>query len=392
MDYTPYRGHYRLFNNLVVEVKDIPAGLGVAFPGVPAGYEVILEPLDAPHTFRMRGGIFHGAPVAFVLPAEAGPATAVKVAHFELSRGAAWQEGDTVYLLPPPYDSDPDKEAAFARLWAAIQENGAGAEIEYALPYPRHEFLMYLTGRDALIFHGSNNQEIDEFVPLRQSFELRDPTGRGNLPAVYGTHDALWAMWFAILDKSRMKGSTQNGVMDFHNPAGETLSVYLFSISAEAVPLRPFKEGMLYFLPRDTFRQLEMAGGVPANEWASAEPVVPLAKLRIRPADFPFLDQVAGHSDPELARLSAATDAVLAAVTGHTTGEGQLTLTLDWQAESATGILDYISMMRVISPTAVLDLHVPAGAEPVGRTTGSSGEGGPWTEGGLAINRAPTPP
>ena len=46
------------------------------------------------------------------------------------------------------------------------------------------------------------------------------------------------------------------------------------------------------------------------------EPVVPLAKLRVRPADFPFLDHVAGHSDPELARLSAATDTVLAAVTG----------------------------------------------------------------------------
>lgn len=42
------------------------------------------------------------------------------------------------------------------------------------------------------------------------------------------------------------------------------------------IVLDPFTAGMLYFFPRDTFR---------------------------RPENFPFMDQVAGHSDPQMARL-----------------------------------------------------------------------------------------
>ena len=65
--------------------------------------------------------------------------------------------------------------------------------------------------------------EIDEFQPARKSMELYDETGRGNLQAVYGTHDGLWAMFFAIIDRPNLQGSIRNGVTYFKNQAGEVV-------------------------------------------------------------------------------------------------------------------------------------------------------------------------
>ena len=31
--------------------------------------------------------------------------------------------------------------------------------------------------------------------------EMMDETGRGNIAGVYGTHNGLWSMFFAIIDR-----------------------------------------------------------------------------------------------------------------------------------------------------------------------------------------------
>ena len=152
--------------------------------------------------------------------------------------------------------------------------------------------MRYLSSQDEVIFHGSNNPNIDTFAPVRKSYELIDETGRGNLQAVYGTHDGLWPMFFAVFDRSMQIGSIRNGVLHFENSQGHTLAVYQFSVNQELLPQNPWCDGMVYLLPREKFNRLELTAGVPSNEWASEAPVRPLARLPVKPEDFPFLNRV----------------------------------------------------------------------------------------------------
>ncbi len=55
-----------------------------------------------------------------------------------------------------------------------------------------------------------------------------------------------------------------------------------------------FCDGWIYLLPGDTFEPSDTA-----DEWISRQPVEPLARLPVRPSDFPFLAAIAGHRDDE---------------------------------------------------------------------------------------------
>jgi hypothetical protein len=85
---------------------------------------------------------------------------------------------------------------------------------------------------------------------------------------------------------------------------------YFFSITGEILAADPWRSGVIYILPREQFVQQEpyqLAGRlVHEPHWASAAPVRPLARLRVTPEDFPFLDQVRGHDPALVDRLAAA--------------------------------------------------------------------------------------
>ncbi|MCA9973064.1 MAG: hypothetical protein KC425_22755, partial [Anaerolineales bacterium] len=261
-------------------------------------------------------------------------------------------------LAAPPLRLDEAKQAAFATLWQAVKAAGDGRYIDYTLPYPKHEFLRYVDQLDEVIFHGSNNADIAEFRPVRTSYELRDSTGRGNLQAVYGTHDGIWAMFFAIIDRQRLVGSINNGVMYFENAAGETLAMYNFSVSEQSLAERPWCAGTMYLLPRDTFVRLELGNGVPANEWASETAVRPLARLALQPEDFPFLTDIRGHDDGQLIRFNELSRVVLAAATGAAEPQPDVfRLTLDWRAELGPALLEYVALLREFVPTVRLALQ-----------------------------------
>ncbi len=76
---------------------------------------------------------------------------------------------------------------------------------------------------------------------------------------------------------------------------------YFFSISQSALAHKPWRTGMVYILPRTTFKPqsplLFDNMTIHVQQWASPEPVVPLAKLRVTSADFPFLERIRGHDD-----------------------------------------------------------------------------------------------
>jgi hypothetical protein len=281
------------------------AGEGVGFTLVRTEGEILLVFSDGPRGYepclvqdgqgwRISGGFLDGVPVEFT---DTGLVAGGIVALERSRRPVAPEPGSG--LLAPAWIEDP----RFADAWTSHPSGGDALDLPRDVPV--HAFVQWLTRRDEVIFHGSNRRDIDEFAPRRTSTELRDRWGRGNLAAVYGTHDGLWAMFFAVVDRSRLRGSIRNGVTRFTRPDGEHLDVYRFSVSSVSLPDRPWTDGALYLLPKAGFDRLPLyPGGPPSWEWASTEPVRPLARLLVTPEDFPFLDRIGAHDDGPLLELA----------------------------------------------------------------------------------------
>ncbi len=150
-------------------------------------------------------------------------------------------------------------------------------------------FLSYITDCTELLVHGSPTRGIDILKPIRRSRDV-DPTGYED--QLLAASDGLRAMWFAILDKSRMGGLTCNYSTTATDDRGNRYTLYLFSVGTSAVDEFPFAKGMMYVLPRESFTSIS---GV---EWATRESVKPLMRLPVEPEDFPYLEFVKGV-DPE---------------------------------------------------------------------------------------------
>lgn len=354
MELQAYSGAY-YFMGVLIEIFVEAGHLWARMPGVPPGYEIAMEPLGEGR-FRMHGGPLDHSTVRF-LPGEGG-AFALQAGAFELARVETVDRlAVTERLLAPSFELTIEKRTAFARVLDSVLASRDGGWIDYQLPHPIHEFVQYVTDQGIIIFHGSNNPEIERFEPVRKSMELRDETGRGNLQAVYGTHDALWAMFFAVVDRARLRGSIRNGVMYFHDRDGNSLSVYNFSINQEQLAERPYTEGVLYFLPRETFARLKLTEEAYANEWASEQVVEPLAKLRVRPEDFPFIRQIGGHDDGELLRLEELGKSIRENARAATLNEDQFTVELPAYPGFLAELEEYIALQRTYLPAARFELE-----------------------------------
>lgn len=211
------------------------------------------------------------------------------------------------YWLPrPSAHFDETTQNAFDQLWDSTLRRGACPTIEFTLPYPKWQFLCHLADHHDIAVHGSGNANITLFEP-RQSNDLNE---FGNQKAIYAASDALWAMFFAIVDRDRV-GSITNACVSLTDESGAQFGpFYIFSVSRSALPNRPWRTGTVYLLPRSTFiMQSPMSFGsyqayIP--QLASFEPVQPLAKLTITPEDFPFLMQIRGHDDERLQEYATA--------------------------------------------------------------------------------------
>jgi len=348
-----YFGFY-YFMGMAFDVREKNGQLVAAVPDVPEGFEILLEPVEG-ENFRMHGGPLDGEITTFVRN-DTGEVISTRAGGFELSKVSPEAAKDlpiTARYPAPEFVISPEKEAAFDALLQDILEKADGAWISYDLPYPKHEFVQYVISRDMIIFHGSNSEDIETFAPVRKSYELRDETGRGNLQAVYGTHDGLWSMFFAIVDRPNLRGSIRNGVMYFHGQAGEPLAIYNFSINQDQLSEKPWRQGTLYFLPRDTFVRLKLTENSYANEWASGKEVRPLAKLSIAPEDFPFLEKISGHDDGELMRLGALSKSIKAAAKSARMNEDGFSIILPADME---GLDEYIKLQRIYMPAVKINI------------------------------------
>ncbi len=354
-----YYGFY-YFMGILLDIKEAQDQLVATMPGIPEGFEIVLNHVEdiEGDSFRSQGGPLDGSTVTFTRNAD-GAVVGLNAGPFQLAK----IDQETLDALPitpywpaPELELTPAKRASFDALLQSCLARGDGDWISYDLPYPKHEFVQYVSQQDIVIFHGSNNHEITTFKPVRTSMELHDESGRGNLQAIYGTHEGLWSMFFGIVDRPRLRGSIRNGVQYFQNRQGEKLSVYTFSINQEQLAERPFTTGALYFLPRETFVRLKLTEESYANEWASEKPVQPYAKLLIEPEDFPFLAQIGGHDDGELLRLQRVSEAIQAAATAATLQGDRMEIRLPATVAMLDQAREYVALQKSIMPAAKFEI------------------------------------
>ena len=189
-------------------------GWSINMAGVPEGFEPGMVRIND-SAFRIVRGPFDGGIVAFNQDGSAsiGPLPMGRV-------DGSYVEQIGSGLIAPPHADDPERDEAFADVLSGTPHGG---RIEWTLQYPKHEFVRWAMDLDQFIFHSSNNTTIAEFVPIRTSVELQDHGERGNLGAVYGTHDGFWSMFFGVVDRKTGAG--------IHSQRGEPLGSFRWPLS-----------------------------------------------------------------------------------------------------------------------------------------------------------------
>jgi hypothetical protein len=192
--------------------------------------------------------------------------------------------------LPPPV-VDPETAAGFA---AVADELLAGKQV--AIPERRLDFLRWLAESRPVVFHGSPRADLRELWTERHS---RDTTAWGDQQAVYASTDPVWAIYFACLRRDGGWKGTRNASL---GRAGGPLYPrrYFFVHNRGSASPDRFGPGSLYLLSPRTFVADEpLAGTLDTAHLVSREPVTPLARVDVAPADFPFRDRIGYYRDGE---------------------------------------------------------------------------------------------
>jgi hypothetical protein len=210
------------------------------------------------------------------------------------------------WLTRPSVNFDGNTRTACDELLNTALSSSDCPTIQFTLPLAKWQFLCHLADHHEIALHGSGDPNIALFEP-RQSSDLNE---FGNQKAIYAASDGIWAMFFAIVDRNRVKSianacirlADETNIM--HGP------FYVFSVSQSALPSQPWRTGTVYLLPRSTFVSQQPGSFGPNQvhvaQLASFVPVKPLAKIVVTPTDFPFLMQIRGHDDLRLQEYATA--------------------------------------------------------------------------------------
>ena len=185
-----------------------------------------------------------------------------------------------------------ETQSAFDRLLDAALAQGPNSLIDYRLPYPKVDFLNYACDWRGCVAHGTPLPDLAVLEPVRLS---HDSSEFGNRKQIFCSPDGAWAMWFAILDKSQIR-VTRNGCVRLGKGPGR-IKFYHFELPAANRDAPPFIDGMMYLARAEDFpdhHPIPILERFCAEfeEWGSAGPVTPLARLPVTPQDFPYLDKV----------------------------------------------------------------------------------------------------
>jgi hypothetical protein len=164
------------------------------------------------------------------------------------------------------------------------------------LPERRLDFLRWLAVSRSVAFHGSQRVDLERLEPVRNS---RDATEWGDQQALYASNDPVWAIYFACLRRDEGWSGTRNGSMG--RPGGPLYPrSYFFVHNRGSASANRFGPGTLYVLPPDSFAaQPPIAGAIDTAHLVSKTAVVPLARIAVSPADFPFAGRIGYYRDRE---------------------------------------------------------------------------------------------
>lgn len=195
-----------------------------------------------------------------------------------------------LFLPAPVLDLNQEKKELCRGIWRSIGDNDI---VKLPGGITKLDFLSFLRDEDQVLFHGSNQDELDLLQPVDQE------NYRGELvQAVFASRDPIWSMFFAVFDREGYHGSLRNGSFIVSGPRRQPVQYYFFSINQQMFETHPWRAGTVYVLPRKPFDQTSK-GVVRFDEWASKKPVTPVARVVVSPEDFPFIHQVSTHAERE---------------------------------------------------------------------------------------------
>jgi len=180
------------------------------------------------------------------------------------------------------------RERLFNGMYDSMTSKNDGDFIEYQGEFPKEEFLDFLVHEKGFLLRGTNNSTIQELEPRQANCASKK---FGNMCGVYAVEDSVLPIFYSIKDKDLFNGIAESGVGEIPSEEGPQKK-YHFAVSREALESNLWSEGAVYILPRETFKQGGDDDGGLIDEWASEVTVKPVAKLKISPNDFRFLDEI----------------------------------------------------------------------------------------------------
>lgn len=194
----------------------------------------------------------------------------------------------------PRVTSDEARREAFEQLIAAARTGDGTLDPS---PYPAHELLTYLVDRHGLLLHGSNHTTLEVLEPQ----PARDLDT--SLHAVVACDDGIWPLFYAVVARDRVEGVVT--ACTHIGRGSHRRRFYLFAVLGDPAAPATWTDGVVYALPRAGFRREW------GNEWVNPQPVRPVLRLHVQPADLPLRETVVGLSAPlgvrsAIGRLRAA--------------------------------------------------------------------------------------
>lgn len=211
------------------------------------------------------------------------------------------------WLRRPKQEMDGEIRSDFDRLFDKIKADQGITRINYTFSAPKWQFLCHLSDQYGVVLHGTGDPDIQLFEP-RKSHDLNE---FGDQTAIYAAGDGLWPMFYAILDRANIPMALSNACVRLEDEAGQVSGpYYVFSISDYALQQQPWRKGVVYLLPGETFVNMPSLSFGPYEvripQLASLVPVKPFALLEIEPDDFPFLKDIRGIDDARLPEYGQA--------------------------------------------------------------------------------------
>ena len=207
------------------------------------------------------------------------------------------------WLTRPEFDLEPHRNDFEFALEEALK-TGVGQ----APDAPVWAWLSWLCDTQGFVAHGTGQGDIAVFEP-RQSNDVR---WFGNRKAVYAASDALWAMFFAIMNRPTIPMRVVNAAISVWLN-GKLEPRYYFGASLTALERGAFRDGWVYLLPTAGFERepggTQLGVVFESHHLAYLEPVRPAFRVAVGHNDFPFLERIHAYDDDVLtARITRAPD------------------------------------------------------------------------------------